>query len=204
MSGPMSPPSDPASATSPLPLFLRWFDDAVAAGVVQPEAMALATASAEGRPSARIVLYRGVSDGGIRFFTNRQSRKGDELAANPQAAIVFYWEPLGRQVRFEGRIEVLGPAEDDAYFAARPRGHQLAALASAQSQPIAPETLLARYDELEDRYKNAAVPRPAHWGGYRLIPDLVEFWTQRPNRLHDRTVFRAGPGGSWRKETLAP
>jgi pyridoxamine 5'-phosphate oxidase len=134
------------------------------------------------------------------------SRKGDELSANPQAAAVFYWEPLHQQVRFEGRIEQLSPAEDDAYFAARPRGHQLAALTSEQSQPTNAESLRARYEELERQYAGQPVPRPAHWGGYRLIPDVIEFWTQRDNRLHDRMRFRrGGPGGqTWSAETLSP
>ena len=199
----LAPPAPPPS--SPLELFARWFDQAVAAGVRQPEAMCLATATAAGRPSARMVLYRGVSGAGIRFFTNRQSRKSAELTANPYAAGVFYWELLGLQVRFEGRIEVLEPAEDDAYFSARPRGHQLAALASPQSQPIESAMLLARYHELEHRYENQPVPRPAYWGGYRLVPDMVEFWTQRDNRLHDREVYRLRDGGpAWQRETLAP
>jgi pyridoxamine 5'-phosphate oxidase len=193
-----------SSVSSPLDLFGRWFDAAVAAGVPQPEAMALATSTREGRPSVRMVLFRGVSADGIRFFTNRNSRKGGELGANPFAAAVFYWEPLGHQVRFEGRIEPLTPAEDDAYFAARPRGHQLAALASRQSQPVDPEALRAHYDELERQHEGKPVPRPAHWGGYRLTPDLVEFWTQRDNRLHDRVVFRRTADAGWRTETISP
>jgi pyridoxamine 5'-phosphate oxidase len=196
--------SSVASVHAPLDLFSSWFKAAVSAGVAQPEAMALATASPDGRPSVRMVLFRGVSANGIRFFTNRSSRKGDQLGANPWAAAVFYWEPLGRQIRFEGRIEPLGAAEDDAYFAARPRGHQLAALASDQSHPCDPEALRARYDQLERQYEGKPVPRPAHWGGYRLVPNLIEFWTQRDNRLHDRLVFRSDGEGRWRSETVAP
>jgi pyridoxamine 5'-phosphate oxidase len=215
--GPYAPGMSAASAetppsptfSSPLELFARWFDEAVAAHVPEPEAMVLATATADGVPSARVVLCRGISATGIRFFTNRESRKGAQLAANPHAAAVFFWQPQGRQVRFEGRIELLPPAEDDAYFAARPRGHQLAALASPQSRPITTDALLARYQELEQKHQGAPVPRPPHWGGYRLIPQLVEFWTRKENRLHDRTVYRlqpeqAGTTGRWQSETLAP
>jgi pyridoxamine 5'-phosphate oxidase len=196
--------SSVSSVHAPLDLFASWFDAAVTAGVPQPEAMALATATPDGRPSVRMVLFRGISRGGIRFFTNRHSRKGGDLTANPRAAAVFYWEPLGHQVRLEGRIELLTAAEDDAYFAARPRGHQLAALASEQSQPADPEALRARYDELERQHEGKPVPRPPHWGGYRLVPSLIEFWTQRDNRLHDRLVFRSDGEGSWRSETLSP
>ncbi|HEY0713636.1 MAG TPA: pyridoxal 5'-phosphate synthase, partial [Polyangia bacterium] len=121
----------------------------------------------------------------------------------PRAAAVFFWQPLGRQVRFEGDIEVLSGDEDDAYFAARPRGHQLAALASPQSRPIDGVTLLNRFEELQLRYQGQPVPRPAHWGGYRLVPQVIEFWTRRDNRLHDRTVYRFAEG-VWQPETLAP
>jgi pyridoxamine 5'-phosphate oxidase len=207
MSAPADSPPAPTLLANPLELFARWFDEAVAANLAEPEAMVLATATADGHPSARVVLCRGISATGLRFFTNRDSRKGHELSANPNAAAVFFWQPLGRQVRFEGRIEVLSPAEDDAYFAARPRGHQLAALASPQSQPIATAALLARYEELQHRHESGPVPRPPHWGGYRLIPHMVEFWTKRDNRLHDRSVYRrAGtePAAPWVTETLAP
>jgi pyridoxamine 5'-phosphate oxidase len=202
---PISPQPPVSSGSGPLDLFSGWFAAAIAAGVPQPEAMALATCNRDGRPSVRMVLFRGISGDGIRFFTNRNSRKGTDLAVNPQAAAVFYWEPLGHQVRFEGRAESLPAAEDDLYFAARPRGHQLAALASNQSQPTDAESLRARYDQLERQYEGKPVPRPAHWGGYRLVPDLVEFWTQRDNRLHDRLVFRrARDVTSWSSETLSP
>jgi pyridoxamine 5'-phosphate oxidase len=154
-------------------------------------------------------LCRGISAAGLRFFTNRQSRKGLELMANPHAAAVFFWQPQGRQVRFEGRIELLTPEEDDAYFAGRPRGHQLAAVASPQSRPIDTAALLARYEELVHLHQGGPVPRPAHWGGFRLIPQVVEFWTRRDNRLHDRTVYRLVPphegrAEHWQAETLAP
>ncbi|HEY0710889.1 MAG TPA: pyridoxamine 5'-phosphate oxidase [Polyangia bacterium] len=202
----MSSPS-PAGFSPPVPtpleLFARWFDEAVVAGLPEPEAMVLATATPDGQPSARVVLCRGIGPQGLRFFTNRQSRKGNELAANPKAAAVFFWQPLGRQVRFEGDIEVLSDDEDDAYFSARPRGHQLAAVASPQSRPIDAGTLLNRFEELQLQYQGQPVPRPAHWGGYRLVPRVIEFWTRRDNRLHDRTVYRL-TGGTWQPETIAP
>ena len=153
----------------PLILFQRWIDDAVAAGVPEADAMALATASRDGVPSVRFVLFRGLSEGGLRFFTNLGSRKGDELTANPRASVVFWWQPLGRQVRLEGKIERLSAAEDDAYFAARPRGHRLAALASPQSQPIGYDQLLDRYAALEREYQDQEVPRPAGWGGLSAV-----------------------------------
>jgi pyridoxamine 5'-phosphate oxidase len=189
----------------PLTLFQRWIDDAVAAGVPEADAMALATASRDGAPSVRFVLFRGLSEGGLRFFTNLGSRKGDELTANPRASVVFWWQPLGRQVRIEGRIERLSAAEDDAYFAARPRGHRLAALASPQSQPIGYDELLDRYADLEREYQDREVPRPVGWGGFRLIPTAIEFWVRKDNRLHERTHFqRERPGTAWQRRTLGP
>jgi pyridoxamine 5'-phosphate oxidase len=199
-----SPPSQPVS-DDPLILFQRWLDDAVAAGVREADAMALATASPDGAPSVRFVLFRGLSEGGLRFFTNLGSRKGDELVANPRAAAVFWWQPLGRQVRIEGKIERLSAAEDDAYFAARPRGHRLAALASPQSRPIGYDELLDRYAALEREYQDQEVPRPAGWGGFRLIPMAIEFWVRKDNRLHERTEFqRERPGTAWQRRTLGP
>jgi pyridoxamine 5'-phosphate oxidase len=199
MSAP-TPPSD-----DPLIQFQRWFDDAVAAGVPEAEAMALATAGRDGAPSVRFVLFRGLSEGGLRFFTNLDSRKGGELGANPRAALVFWWQPTGRQVRIEGRVERLNAAEDDAYFAARPRGHRLAALASPQSRPIEYPELLERYAALDREYQDQDVPRPAGWGGFRLIPTAIEFWQRKDNRLHERTLFqRQHPGASWQRRTLGP
>jgi len=193
------------SDDDPLILFQRWFDDAVAAGVREADAMALATAGRDGAPSVRFVLFRGLSEGGLRFFTNLGSRKGDELAANPRASVVFWWQPLGRQLRIEGKIERLSAAEDDAYFAARPRGHRLAALASPQSQPIGYDELLDRYAALEREYQDQEVPRPAGWGGFRLIPTAIEFWVRKDNRLHERTEFqRERPGATWQRRTLGP
>jgi pyridoxamine 5'-phosphate oxidase len=199
-----SPPSEPVS-DNPLSLFQRWFDDAVAAGVPEADAMALATATRDGAPSVRFVLFRGMSEGGLRFFTNLGSRKGDELASNPRAAVVFWWQPLGRQVRIEGTIARLSAPEDDAYFAARPRGHRLAALASPQSRPIGYGELLDRYAELEREYQDRDVPRPAGWGGFRLTPTAIELWQRKDNRLHERTLFtREGDGAAWQRRTLGP
>jgi pyridoxamine 5'-phosphate oxidase len=194
----MSSPS-----VDPLVLFERWYQEAVRAGLTEPDAMALATATPDGRPSVRFVLYRGLSGGGLRFFTNFGSRKGGELQANPRAAAVFYWDVLGRQVRVEGRVERLDDAEADAYFASRPRGHQLAALASPQSRPIAHAELRARYAALEAEHAGRDVPRPATWGGFRLIPDRVELWTRGEFRLHERVAYTLGPDG-WREEQIAP
>lgn len=193
------------SQSLPLPLehLARWYDEAVTAGVRQPEAMALATATPDGRPSARYVLLRGLGPDGLRFFTNFESRKAEELDANPRAAALFYWEPLGRQVRVEGRIERLEDEISDVYFQSRPRGHRLAAWASPQSRPIAYDELLARYAGLERQYEGQEVPRPPFWGGYRLVPDRVELWQSRDNRLHERELHVLGPGG-WTSERLGP
>jgi len=187
----------------PLALFERWYEEAVRAGLAEPDAMALATATPDGRPSVRFVLYRGLSGGGLRFFTNFGSRKGGELAANPRAAAVFYWDVLGRQVRVEGRVERVSDAEADAYFASRPRGHQLAAVASPQSRPIRHEELRARYAALEAEHAGRDVARPATWGGYRLIPDRFELWTRVEFRLHQRVAYTLGPDG-WSEEQIGP
>ncbi len=189
---------------NPIDDFMKLYAEAVAAGLPQPEAMALGTCT-DGRPAVRIVLFRGISGGGLRFFTNYESRKGRELAANPHAAATFYWEPLGRQVRFEGRVERLDAAESDEYFHARPRGHQIGAWASLQSTAMSHAEVVARYEALERQHEGKEVPRPPHWGGFRLVPDLVEIWTSEPNRLHRRVAYRrAGAGGEWVAEELAP
>jgi pyridoxamine 5'-phosphate oxidase len=198
-------PPPPSDSDNPLMLFQRWYDDAVAAGAPEADAMALATATRDGAPSVRFVLFRGMSEGGLRFFTNLGSRKGDELAGNPRAAVVFWWQPLGRQVRIEGTIARLSAPEDDAYFAARPRGHRLAALASPQSRPIGYGELLERYAELEREYQDRDVPRPAGWGGFRLTPTAIELWQRKDNRLHERTLFtRERAGAPWQRRTLGP
>lgn len=189
--------------THPLDLFETWFAAAQAAKVPQPETMALATALPDGRPSVRFVLYRGRSPDGIRFFTNYESRKADELAANPVAAIAFYWHEIARQVRMEGAVHRLTPAESDAYFAARPRGSQLGAWASPQSRPFAFTELVARHVELEREYEGRAVPRPPHWGGYLLVPSRVEFWEGGDSRLHRRTLYTR-EHHAWTSGELAP
>jgi pyridoxamine 5'-phosphate oxidase len=187
----------------PIALFLSWFDEAVTAGVPMPEAMVLATCSRDALPSARVVLYRGLSAGGFRFFTNYESRKGHELADNPRAALVFHWAAQERQVRVEGVVEKLSPAESDDYFAARPHGHRIGAWASDQSQPIAHrDELLKKQDEYLARF-GAEVPRPPHWGGYRVVPQRIELWQGKPDRLHERHVFVRTTDG-WSRSLLSP
>jgi len=190
--------------TEPLAQFRQWFDGAREAGVVFPETMTLATATPEGVPSARMVLLKDVDADGFVFFSGYESRKGVELAANGRAALVFYWQPLGRQVRVEGVVERTSDTESAAYFATRPRGSQLAAWASRQSRPLASrEELERRFAELEREYEGRDVPRPPHWGGYRLWPDVVEFWQHRDNRLHDRLRYTRAREG-WDVELLSP
>jgi len=188
----------------PLKQFHHWLRQALTAEITEPYAMTLATVDANGQPSARIVLLRHADERGFSFFTNYQSRKGRELAHQPRAALVFYWPELERQVRIEGVVEPVTAAESDAYFAARPRGSQLSAVASAQSEVIPNRAVLEeRVAELDRRYANQPVPRPAHWGGYRLVPQMMEFWQGRENRLHDRLRFRRTEQG-WIRERLAP
>ena len=188
----------------PLDQFTRWFDEACSAPILEPNAMTLATVDAAGQPSARTVLLKAVDRRGLTFYTNLESRKARELAANPQAALLFWWPPQGRQVRFEGEIEPVDDAEADAYFATRPRGSQIGAWASAQSNVVADRgTLEAAEREIAARFADRAVPRPPFWGGYRLVPTRVEFWQGRINRLHDRLRYtRRGEG--WDIERLAP
>jgi pyridoxamine 5'-phosphate oxidase len=196
---------EPADLTGdPLVQLQLWLGDAVASGAIEPYAMTVATAGADGRPSARTVLLRGV-DTGLVFFTNRHSRKGRELAANPQAAVVLVWLLLERQVTARGRVEAIDDAASDDYFAARPRGSQLAAWLSPQSDVIADRAELEqRKSAVDARFASAPeVPRPSHWGGYRLVPDEVEFWQGRRHRLHDRLRYRH-PEGGWIIERLAP
>jgi pyridoxamine 5'-phosphate oxidase len=191
-------------STDPLTQFAAWFEHAVAAGVAEPEAMALATATAEAAPSVRFVLLKGIDARGVEFYTNYESRKARELAANPSAALAVLWKPLQRQVRLEGPVEVLTPEESDAYFATRSRGSQLGAWASRQSEPIPNRDWLdERLSELETSYPEH-VPRPPNWGGYRLIPHTIEFWEGRPNRLHDREQFTRGSDGAWHARRLSP
>jgi pyridoxamine 5'-phosphate oxidase len=188
----------------PVVQFGRWFAEAERADLIEPNAMTLATSSPDGRPSARIVLLKGFGPDGFVFFSNYDSRKGGELAANPNAALVFWWPPLERQVRLEGRVERTTMEESEAYWASRPLGSRLAALASAQSQVLAGrEELVRRVEELAARHRDGDVPLPEAWGGYRLVPDAFEFWQGQPNRLHDRFRYTRQPDG-WRIERLSP
>jgi pyridoxamine 5'-phosphate oxidase len=181
----------------PVQQFHQWFEEG------SSDAVTLATATSDGAPSARMVLLKGADDRGFVFFTNYESRKGRELAENPRAALLFYWPELGRQVRVEGSVERVGTAESDAYFATRPRGGQLAAAASRQSEPLeSREALEARFAELDKAYPDE-VPRPPHWGGFRLVPESYEFWEHRENRLHDRFRYRRDADG-WAIERLSP
>lgn len=190
----------------PLTLFLEWFAEAERSEPDLPEAAHLATATAAGRPSGRVVLVRPGEDEGFEFHTNRRSRKGRELAENPFAALLWHWKSLGRQVRVEGTVAPLSDEASDAYWDARAKGSQISALLSDQSEPIGSrEELEQRHRELQSRFGYFPIPRPSHWGGYRLTPDRYEFWTHRDDRLHDRLVFtREGEGGPWQSMLLQP
>jgi pyridoxamine 5'-phosphate oxidase len=189
----------------PIDQFRAWFAQALAAEVPEPNAMVLATSTPDGRPSARVVLLKGVDDRGFTFHTNFLSRKGRELDANPSAALVFFWPELERQVRIEGRAEYAPADVSDDYFRGRPLGSRLGAWASPQSEVIAGrEVLEARMDELARQYPEGRVPRPAHWGGIRVVPDAIEFWQGQPSRLHDRLRYRRRAEGGWVIERLAP
>lgn len=188
----------------PIVLGRRWLDEAIAAGLPEPTAVTLATVDGSGRPDARVVLLRGLDDAGAVWFTNTSSTKGRQLAAVPQAALVAYWPEFERQLRLRGPVGQVSDAEADAYFASRPRGSQLGAWASAQSEPVVDRAALdTRVAEVERRFVGRAVPRPSHWTGYRLVPEEIEFWHGRPSRLHDRLLLRrAGP--AWQVERLQP
>jgi pyridoxamine 5'-phosphate oxidase len=195
---------DEEAGPDPTAQFRRWFDDARSVMEVAADMMVLATATPDGRPSARAVLLRGFDERGLVFFTDTRSRKGSELAANPRAAAVLVWPPRERQVRAEGPVAPVADDEADAYFAGRPRGHRLSAWASHQSAPVVDR------GELDERMARLAaehgdeVPRPPWWGGYRLAPREWEFWQGRPNRVHDRVRYRRGDEGGWARDRLSP
>lgn len=187
----------------PVVQFDRWFQEAVGGEIYEPNAMALATVGADGRPSCRTVLLKGFDAAGFVFYTNLESRKSQELVANPVAALLFWWDRLHRQVRIEGPVEPVSEAEADAYFTSRPYGSRIGAWASPQSRVIPDRTVLEeRVASLEAQFPDE-VPRPPHWSGWRVRPELVEFWQGRPSRLHDRLLYRRG-GDAWRIERLAP
>ena len=200
MAGPLEESAAPAD---PLELFTRWFTEATSSDIKDANAMTLATVGADGRPSARIVLVKDFDADGVLFFTNYESRKGRELAGDPWAALLFHWRELDRQVRIEGRVAPVDPALSDEYFASRPVASRIGAWASPQSQVIAGrEVLEANERAMVERFGDE-VPRPPHWGGYRLMPDRVEFWQGRPNRLHDRLRYQL-VDGAWQRDRLAP
>jgi pyridoxamine 5'-phosphate oxidase len=197
---------DFANPPEPFALFATWMTEAEASEPNDANAMTVSTASADGTPSARILLLRGADSRGFVFYTNSQSRKGAELLANPRVALLFHWKSLRRQVRIEGPVERIGDAEADAYFAGRPRGSQIGAWASEQSAPLASRAVLEqRIAELETRFAGQPVPRPPHWFGYRVVPRRMEFWVEREFRLHDRLVYdRAAPAAPWSTGRLYP
>jgi pyridoxamine 5'-phosphate oxidase len=191
-------------ADDPLALFDAWFAEARASEPNDPEAVALATADAGGRPAVRMVLLKGHDERGFVFYTNEQSRKGDDLAANPQAALLFHWKSLRRQVRIEGAVSRVGAAEADAYFATRGRDSRLGAWASDQSRPLADRAeFMDRFEQEKARFEGGDVPRPPHWGGYRVAPRSIEFWSDGAHRLHERRLFTARDGG-WDEGLLYP
>jgi len=190
---------------NPIEQFRRWFDEVLAADPHEPNAMTVATTTPDGRPSARIVLLKGFDERGFVFYTNYEGRKSGELETNPYAALVFYWGELERQVRIEGRVSRVSEEESDAYFAGRPRGSQLGAWASEQSRQLQDRSALEeRLRELEAEYEGREVPRPPFWGGYRVEPEVIEFWQGRENRLHDRLVYRRSDDDGWSRERLQP
>ena len=192
-------------ADDPLALFDAWFAEAKRAEINDADAMSLATASPDGKPSVRMVLLKGHGLDGFTFYTNCDSRKGGELEANPHAALLFHWKSLRRQVRIEGPVEEVSPEEADAYFATRGRESQLGACASLQSRPLESRAAFeARYEEIRQRFEGRDVPRPERWTGFRVVPLQIEFWSDMPHRLHERRLFRREAGGAWSEGLLYP
>jgi pyridoxamine 5'-phosphate oxidase len=190
--------------TDPCALFDEWFAEALASEPNDPEAMALATADKDARPSVRMVLLKGHGPDGFVFYTNQRSRKGEELAENPRAALLFHWKSLRRQVRIEGDVTIVSCEQADAYFASRSRDSQLGAWASNQSWTLPDRAEFEkRYEDMRAKFDGQDVPRPAHWGGFRIMPETIEFWTDRPHRLHERRLFARGPDG-WAESLLYP
>ena len=191
--------------SDPIEQFKTWFEQALDANLIEPNAMTIATATPEGKPTARIVLLKGVSDLGFVFYTNYESQKGQQLIANPYAALVFLWDKLERQVRIEGEVEKLSTEESAEYFHSRPKGSQLGAIASDQSRIIPNREILEqRLSELQEKYADETVPLPDRWGGFRVVPNRIEFWQGRPSRLHDRLVYDLQDDGSWEINRLSP
>jgi pyridoxamine 5'-phosphate oxidase len=196
--------SEEDCAADPIKQFQQWFEEAVAAGIREPNAMTLATCTPDGTPSARVVLLKGYDERGLQFFTNYESRKGVELANNPKGAIVFLWVDLERQIRIEGTVVKTTEEESEAYFYQRPVNSRLGAWASDQSRVVSGrEELAARHAELAAKYRDSPIPKPPHWGGYRLVPAMFEFWQGRPSRLHDRIRYRL-VNGAWIIDRLSP
>ncbi|MDN5210487.1 pyridoxamine 5'-phosphate oxidase [Fulvivirgaceae bacterium BMA12] len=190
---------------NPLDQFEQWFEEATEAEIIEPTAMNLSTVSSNGRPSARIVLLKGINDNAFQFYTNYDSQKGNDLAQNPFAALTFFWPELERQIRIEGKVEKLDAATSEDYFSTRPRDSKIGAWASPQSQVIESRVFLEEnVKHLTEKYSGIEVPKPAHWGGYQLSPDKLEFWQGRSSRLHDRIVYRLTAPGQWQIERLAP
>lgn len=192
-------------AESPFDQFDAWMKEAEKAEVNDPNAMVVATATPDGAPSLRTVLLKGVDPRGFVFYTNKTSRKGSELAANPRVSLLFYWKSLHRQIRIEGRVEDVSDADADAYYASRARVSRLGAWASTQSRPLPDRSVLEqRLAEMEAKYPGEEIPRPPYWSGYRVLPALFEFWQDMPFRLHDRTIYERGGDGAWAQNKLFP
>ena len=187
----------------PILQFEAWFSEALDSEINEPNAMALATVDAHGKPSCRIVLLKGFDAEGFVFFTNYLSRKGSDISQNPQAAITFFWHGLERQVRIEGKVEKIPEQDSDLYFELRPEGSKIGAWTSPQSQPISKRELLDNQREFEQKYNGITVPRPPYWGGYIIVPEMIEFWQGRPSRLHDRIVYQK-KGNNWTIQRIAP